>query len=247
VFTNFFDGFDKSAWVDLIYNEDYKRIDPEFGQVRPERDSRFIRNLLKPYWREGDVGYDYGGGAGVFADRMSRAGMRFHCVDPFGVDERLQGEGPRRFLTSFEVFEHFVDVEASLSEVFGLCGTDEFLAIVGTKTVPPRLGPGQLSQWYYAGPRNGHITFYTTRSMDLIAQRFGAEYRAVSSGVHLFGKGFDLKAISRRALALRAMTGVDVRLRRWLGKGRTAWAPAPSQSVAREEMARVGRIKDAHL
>jgi len=245
IFTEFFDEFDKDAWAEFIYNEDYRRIDPEFSQVRPERDARFVRDLLRPYWREGDAGYDYGGGAGVFARRMSQAGMRFRCVDPFGVDERPESPGPERFLTSFEVFEHFVDLEASLSEAFGLCRTDEFLAIIGTKSVPAKLGKGQLSQWYYAGPRNGHITFYTHRSMELIARRLGAEYREVSSGMHLFGKGFDLKAISRRALGLRAMTGVNVRLRRWFGAGKPAATPTPSQTVAEVEAARVGRLKDA--
>lgn len=246
VFTDFFDKFDKDAWSKFIYNEEYRRIDPEFSHIRPERDARFVRELLKPYWREGDAGYDYGGGEGVFAKRMSQAGMRFRCVDPFGVDERPEGAGPERFLTSFEVFEHFVDLEASLSEAFGLCRTDEFLAIVGTKSVPAKLGRGQLSHWYYAGPRNGHITFYTHRSMELIAQRLGAEYRAVSSGMHLFGKGFDLKAISRRALGLRAMTGVNVRLRRWFGQGSPAWAPTPTQPAAELETAGAGRLKDAN-
>jgi hypothetical protein len=245
VFTNFFDELDKDAWTRFVYNEDYKRIDPEFSRIRPERDARFVKELLKPYWREGDGGFDYGGGAGVFAERMRQAGMNFLCVDPFGVDERPEGAGPERFLTSFEVFEHFVDLEASLEEAFGLCRTDEFLAIVGTKVVPAKLGKGQLSQWYYAGPRNGHITFYTTRSMELIAQRLGAEYRAVSSGMHLFGRGFDLKAISRRALGLRAMTGVNVRMRRWFAKGTTAWPPASLQPAAEVYTAGVGPLKDA--
>jgi hypothetical protein len=241
VFTNFFDAFDRKAWVDLIYNKEYKRIDPEFNRIRPERDARFIGKLIKPYWRNGDFGYDYGGGTGVFAERITKAGMRFRCVDPFGLDERSTGAGPARFLTSFEAFEHFVDLEGSLFEAFGLCQTDEFLAIVGTKAVPAKLGKGQLSQWYYAGPRNGHITFYTTRSMELIAERLGAEYRRVSSGMHLFGKGFDLQAISRRALRLRATTGVEVRLRRWLGNPETP-LPTTLQSAGKAQSVHEGRL-----
>jgi hypothetical protein len=48
------------------------------------------------------------------------------------------------------------------------------------------LPQGQRLTWWYASPRNGHISLYSAKSLQLLATTHGFRFASFSAGLHLF-------------------------------------------------------------
>ena len=48
--------------------------------------------------------------------------------------------------------------------------------------------PGRLA-WWYAAPRNGHISLFSDRSLRLLGDRMGLGYGRFNDNLHLYVKG----------------------------------------------------------
>jgi hypothetical protein len=114
---------------------------------------------------------DYGGGHGIFVRMMRDQGLNFHWHDKYGENIFSRGfEGKTsekyRLVTCFEVFEHLVNVEEELNQLF--FPRHDFI-LVGTV-----LHNKQLNGWWYYLPESGqHISFFSKHSMDFISDKFG--------------------------------------------------------------------------
>jgi 2-polyprenyl-3-methyl-5-hydroxy-6-metoxy-1,4-benzoquinol methylase len=78
-------------------------------------------------------------------------------------------------ITAFEVFEHVPDVDMLMSDLRAL------LAPGGIVLFSTLLSDGQILQnrrldWWYASPRNGHISLFSRASLVLLAKRHGYTY-----------------------------------------------------------------------
>jgi hypothetical protein len=98
-------------------------------------------------------------------------------------------------VTGFEVLEHLEDPVGALSEVAAV--SDRLLV---TTQMLPDPTPHPTQWWYYALSTGQHITFYTPRSLDLLAERLGFDGVVTGSFVHLLHRG----PVSRVARALVA-------------------------------------------
>jgi hypothetical protein len=130
---------------------------------------------------------DYGGGYGILTRLMRDAGYDFrrwdkHCPNLFatGFDLPQDNQG-FSVLTAFEVFEHLVDPVAEMTEMLRLSRTILFT----TELVPDGRAPLPGSWWYYGLDAGQHITLYTTRSLELLAAKFGLRYYS-AAGLHVF-------------------------------------------------------------
>ena len=113
---------------------------------------------------------DFGGGEGLLVRLLRDIGINATFHDRYGSGAfassfRHDGE-PSVVVTSFEVWEHFLDPSESIDEIFRLAPRHVFISTL--------LYRGEGPDWWYLAPGHGqHVFFYTRAAMDLVAQRFG--------------------------------------------------------------------------
>lgn len=202
IFTDFFDSFTPELWRDHIYNPDYyESIDPEYKLIRPAHDSNELDCLLRSPSRRW-IGLDYGGGNGLMSDLLRHKGYVFDCYDPFGANTvQAENIGRYNFCSSFEVLEHTVAPLDLMTDILRLCSPDRLGILVGTVTQNDSIRPGKLGDWWYAAPRNGHVSLYSRKSLELLALRFGLSHFSLSDSTHFLYRGYSA-AEARRMLLL---------------------------------------------
>ena len=74
-------------------------------------------------------------------------------------------------ITAFELFEHLPDPMNDLAPIMN--SGDNLIA---STNLVPSPSP-QVNDWWYYSPNTGqHISFYTVKAMQVIAERFGRHY-----------------------------------------------------------------------
>lgn len=116
-------------------------------------------------------GLDFGGGSGALTRLLRDRGYAFewldaHCENVYA--QGFMGDLSRRYdlVTAFEVWEHFSEPGQELEALFS---AGHGAILVGTL-----LHWGHQEGWWYYSPETGqHIAFYSTRTLEFIASRFG--------------------------------------------------------------------------
>jgi SAM-dependent methyltransferase len=128
---------------------------------------------------------DYGGGNGVLSAELFAAGWNSTSYDPF-VDGPLRGDlGRFNLVTSFEVFEHVPDVNHLIATLSSLVEEDG-VVLFSTLLSDGSIARNQRVQWWYASPRNGHISLFSRRSLALLGAKEGFELVTFSPNLHAF-------------------------------------------------------------
>lgn len=160
--------------------------------------------LIRLGFRTAERFVDFGGGNGMFVRLMRDAGFDFRYFDRHGPnlfaaghEVELDGSWTAQLATAFEVMEH---LRRPRDELRDLLAASE--ALFFTTTCLPDPAPALGDWWYYALEAGQHITFYTPRSLDILAAHFGL--RRVSSGpYHLFTSEAVSRAAFRAATSAR--------------------------------------------
>lgn len=176
---------DFSRW---IYNDDYVLFDPEYLEDRPRGNAKMLRSIF-PDFPSAVRHLDYGGGNGVLAEDLSSFGWNATSYDPF-VDRglALASLGKFELITAFEVFEHVPDVHKLMSDINLLLTVDGIL-VFSTLLSDGNISDGQRINWWYAAPRNGHISLFSCKSLVFLARVHGFNFGSLSSGLHVLWKG----------------------------------------------------------
>ncbi len=138
-----------------IYNDDYKLVDPDYLEVRPHANAQM---LAGKFANQALIirHLDYGGGNGVLSSELFAAGWDSTSYDPF-VDGPLRADmGRFNLVTSFEVFEHVPEVNRLISTLSSLVDDDGM--VLFSTLLSDGICRNQRLQWWYASPRNGHIS-----------------------------------------------------------------------------------------
>lgn len=101
--------------------------------------------------------------------------------------------GQYNFCSAFEVFEHTPDPIRSLAALLERTSPHRLMVFISTGIHDATVSPQTPLAWWYAAPRNGHISLFSRKSLRLPGEKFGLDYSAVSTGTHLLSRG-----ISRR-------------------------------------------------
>jgi 2-polyprenyl-6-hydroxyphenyl methylase/3-demethylubiquinone-9 3-methyltransferase len=191
IFTDFCDDFTSNQWTEFIYNEEYyTHVDTDYVEYRPRNNANAVASLLSGS-RKKWLGLDYGGGHGRTAQILRDRGFAFECHDPFGVSEMSDAHiGQFNFCSAFEVAEHSVDPLGTLNEISSLCSTERLAVLFATHVHDGHLALGGRLNWWYAAPRNGHISLYSRASLARMANAFGMDMFSISETSHLFSRGY---------------------------------------------------------
>lgn len=171
---------------------------------------------------------DYGGGYGVFVRMMRDLGFDFYWYDKYCegifVSAFMIADMNKKYdiATSFELFEHFSDPVCEVAEIFK--HTDNI--IFSTVLLPPS-NPKPGEWWYYGLDGGQHISFYTKKSLQHLAKKFGKFYLGVND-IHIFSnfkipywkvyfcsKSYNIMKLFYRRKSLipadyKKITGVDI-------------------------------------
>ncbi len=130
---------------------------------------------------------DYGGGYGIFTRLMRDIGFDFYWHDPYTQNLVAQGfeysknEDEIGLITSFENFEHFINPMIDLEKIFAISNN-----IIFSTTIIPDPIPKPEEWWYYGLEHGQHISFYSEKTLKIIAHKFGVNYYSYNDGLHFF-------------------------------------------------------------
>lgn len=186
LFTTAFDAFTKEEFARHVYNREYLLVDPEYPRIRPQSNAEFLTRLFandKPLRL-----LDYGGGEGLLAELLRFAGFpHAETYDPFVPCHSTRPDNRYDLITCFEVAEHSTDPAATFADMSRL------LATTGLILFSTLLQPADIDQqglgWWYAGPRNGHVSLHTKESLEAIARPLGLHLASFHDGLHVLCRG----------------------------------------------------------
>ncbi|MFZ0456230.1 MAG: class I SAM-dependent methyltransferase, partial [Ignavibacteriaceae bacterium] len=121
---------------------------------------------------------DYAGGYGIFTRLMRDTGFDFCWDDPFcenimakGFEYNPNEKNRIQLLTAFEVFEHLVNPVNELEKMLEISKSIVF----STELVPVPL-PMPDEWWYYAFEHGQHISFYSKKTLVMLANKFNLNF-----------------------------------------------------------------------
>ena len=178
-------------WLSEAYTEAISDLDTGLVQ-RNLQMSALTAKILTNNFAVEDRLLDYGGGYGLFVRLMRDLGFDFYWTDEYCLNifarqfmhsDSLQ---PYEAVTAFEVLEHIVDPMALLRRLAALAPN----ILISTQIRPPTAS--ELENWWYLVPETGqHVTFFTVKSLNLLAMQLG---------LHFYSNGCDLHLFSRQSL-----------------------------------------------
>lgn len=180
IFTTAFDRWSAGDFTANIYDDAYQAVDPDYREVRPRANASLVLRLFGAE-RRGLSLLDWGGGDGALARQLEQAGFaRVLTHDP------IAGSGeapPGRFdiVTCFEVLEHVPDPRATVAAI---AGRVDGLVLFSTLLQPVDIDRQRLG-WWYAGPRNGHISLYSRAALTRLWRDVGYQVASFDDNLHL--------------------------------------------------------------
>ncbi len=167
-----------------IYNDQYVFVDPDYIETRPESNAASLITIF------GDRAHsikhlDYGGGSGVLANNLRKSNWNSISYDPFVDKKTIDQLGKFDLITAFEVFEHVPDVQELMSNLCTLLSTNG-VVLFSTLLSDGQINPNQRIVWWYASPRNGHISLFSRKSLEILAHNHGFYFGSFSQGFHFF-------------------------------------------------------------
>ena len=189
IFTTFFDHFSSSDFKFKVYNSDYYSIvDPDYSSKRPLNNSILINSIIGS--NQHFIGVDYGGGNGTTAKLISNKIINYDCIDPFGSNTFATNSiGKYNFCSAFEVFEHTCEPYSTLNHIISICDPEKLILIVGTSTSDKFINNQDRLSWWYASPRNGHVSLHSKASLKILGNHLGFSVFNFKN-LHVFYKGF---------------------------------------------------------
>jgi SAM-dependent methyltransferase len=180
-FTTAFDAWDQDAFRRHIYNSDYIVVDPDFVEVRPAGNAKLVASSF-PDAKASISILDFGGGEGLFAGRLREEGFTAETYDPFSSFDRIPNE-KFDLITCFEVMEHVPSPKSTVATMVSLL-RDPGAILFSTLVQPAEFESIGLN-WWYASPRNGHISLYSTQALARLFSPHGMRVASFSPDLHI--------------------------------------------------------------
>ena len=182
-----------AAWgleefAEKIYNDGYKDVDPDYLMKRPHANHDGLVAMFGAH-KDKIRHLDYGGGEGLLSKMLCNSGWNSASYDPFvNKDVKVREMGQFNFITVFEVFEHVPDPHALLSDLKALLepgGVFFFSTLLSDSFIQKN----QRLNFWYASPRNGHISLFSRKSLEMIMRKYEFNLFSVNNVFHYLWTG----------------------------------------------------------
>lgn len=176
-------------WLDDAYSKPITASD--IGLVSRNLDlARITKSVVSMFFNADGCFLDYAGGYGLLVRLMRDAGYNFiwsdrYCTNLFAHGFTLTPDAgksvPFELVTAFEVIEHMRNPLQEMEEVLA-CSRN---ILFTTEIMPAELQqPGEW--WYYGLDHGQHISFFTLKSLGIMAQKYSLNFYSDGHSVHLF-------------------------------------------------------------
>ncbi len=204
LFTDAFDGWSEAEFKTHIYNAGYLAVDPEYTEQRPRNNAGMVEQLFGAHKAEMRV-LDYGGGNDVLCSALRGAGYPIAVTyDPFVADFARRPEGTFDLVTCFETLEHMPDPMAGITAILASVA-EPGLVLFSTLLQPQDFDKLGLN-WWYVGPRNGHVSMFSRNALVLAWQHHGYQTASFNDNLHIAFRTLPVFAKHRLKVAPPALT-----------------------------------------
>lgn len=166
-----------------IYNDDYAKVDPDYIEKRPRSSADLVEQLFGS--AKQDISHlDFGGGNGLLSRLMANRGWTTDSFDPMVDGSHFSKPlGHFDLITAIEVFEHVPDVDVLMHSLRSV--SHERTVILFTTLLSDNyIDPKRHLNWWYAAPRNGHISLFSSTSLTILLKKYGFSCLSLSEGIH---------------------------------------------------------------
>jgi len=183
-----FSSWTSQDFLSMIYNDDYEKIDPGYINDRPQKNANIINNIFGDY--KADIKHvDYGGGNGRLSELLRAFNWDSNSFDPFPNDTKINFEsGAFNLITAFEVFEHVPNPQSMMDNINYLMDSQSGLVLFSTSVSDGFINKNERLTWWYVAPRNGHIGIHSSKSLRLLGEKYGFQYKNFSPSTHAYFK-----------------------------------------------------------
>jgi 2-polyprenyl-6-hydroxyphenyl methylase/3-demethylubiquinone-9 3-methyltransferase len=185
IFTNFIDDMTRDDLRKHIYNEDYVKFDPLYPKIRPQTNARFLSSVIHdafPGEKPAAI-LDYGAGNGMLSRLVANhvAVSNYDSLNP-DFDHLPTG---RAFDLIFcaEVVEHMPFPSVFATDWRNLL-SPRGCALFSTEIQPPDIA-SLRGDWWYIGPRNGHVSLYSEASLHALFKQNEMIYENLNNTWHV--------------------------------------------------------------
>ena len=160
---------DEPYWLDEAYSDAISAADTGLV-LRNTMVAKQLTPVIGHMFGDGPF-VDWAGGYGMLVRLMRDGGFDFYWRDPYAANLLARGfewaGGESEVVTAIEVLEHVPDPLTFLSECLDGAGAD-------TVIFSQELHTGPDPDWWYLTPATGqHVSFYSERTLTVIAQQLG--------------------------------------------------------------------------
>ena len=182
LFTDAFDNWNKDEFKTYIYNDAYYSVDPGYVAERPNSNAEVVARLWGPLKAETRV-LDYGGGNDVFCAALRASGFPVAVTyDPMVPEFARRPDGKFNLVTCFETLEHLPDPTAGIAQIIEYAA-DPGLVLFTTLLLPTDFDKQRLN-WWYIGPRNGHVSIFSKQALTAAWNRYGYKIASFNDNNH---------------------------------------------------------------
>ena len=183
----FFMQTEEPFWLNEAYSDAIADADLTILE-RGYKNTIILNQILKAVGHNNSTILDYGGGYGILTRLMRNLGYNFLWYDKYASNIFAKGfeytNQKIDLITCFEVFEHFVN---PIQEIENLLKISNELII--TTNIYDDEGNVPPPSWsYYTFCSGQHISFYSKKTFEYLAQKYNLNYVKINKCWHIFTK-----------------------------------------------------------
>jgi SAM-dependent methyltransferase len=183
VFTDAFDDWSPDQFKTHIYNDDYGMVDPDYKTERPRSNAEVVAQLWGEHRKNTRV-LDFGGGNGALCTALRENGFPVaEAFDPMVPEFARRPVGKFDLVTSFETFEHLPDPMAGIASILESAADPG--AVLFTTLLQPADFDNHGVNWWYIGPRNGHVSIFSKQALSIAWSRHRYQVASLNDLIHL--------------------------------------------------------------